>query len=80
MGWIDYILFYYFASSFLATFFLIIIKYGKKNPKINVFIYCMTALLFGWIITPIIIIDYVVMGIVFIVDWIAIKILDWFNI
>ena len=34
MGWIDYILFYYFASSFLATFFLII-KYGEKNPKIN---------------------------------------------
>ena len=80
MSWFEYILFYYIASSsFLATFFLII-KYGKKNPKINVFIYCMTALLFGWIITPIIIIDYVVMGIVFIVDWIAIKILDWFDI
>lgn len=79
MGWIDYILFYYFASSFLATFFLSI-KYGEKNPKINASIYCMTALLFGWIITPIIIIDYVVMGIVFIVDWIAIKILDLFNI
>ena len=79
MGWFEYILFYYFTSSFLATFFLII-KYGKKNPKINVFIYCMTALLFGWIITPIIIIDYVFMGIVFIVGWIAVKILDWFNI
>lgn len=80
MGWFEYILFYYIASSFLATFFLIIIKYSKKNPKINVFIYCMTALLFGWIITPIIIIDYVFMGIVFIVGWIAVKILDWFNI
>lgn len=74
MGWIDYILFYYFASSFLATFFLII-KYGKKNPKIM----CL-YILFGWIITPIIIIDYVVMGIVFIVDWIVVKILDWFDI
>lgn len=79
MDWFEYILFYYIASSFLATFFLII-KYSKKNPKINVFIHCMTALLFGWIITPIIIIDYVVMGIVFIVDWIAVKILDWFDI
>ena len=79
MDWFEYILFYYIASSLLTTFFLII-KYGKKNPKINVFIYCMTALLFGWIIMPIIIINYVVMGIVFIVDWIAIKILDWFNI
>lgn len=37
-------------------------------------------ILFGWIITPIIIIDYVVMGIVFIVDWIVVKILDWFDI
>ena len=79
MNWFEYILFYYIASSLLTTFFLII-KYGKKNPKINVFIYCMTALLFGWIITPIIIIDYVVMGILFIVDWIAIKILNWFDI
>ena len=79
MSWIDYILFYYLASSFLATFFLFI-KYGEKNPKINASIYCMTALLFGWVIMPIIIINYVVMGIVFVVDWIAIKILDWFNI
>ena len=79
MDWFEYILFYYIASSLLTTFFLII-KHGEKISKINVPIYCMTALLFGWIITPIIIIDYVVMGIVFIVDWIAIKILDWFNI
>lgn len=79
MDWFEYILFYYIASSFLATFFLII-KYGKKNSKINVSIYCLTALLFGWIVMPIIIIDYVVMGIVFIVYWIAVKILDWFNI
>ena len=79
MSWIDYILFYYFASSLLTTFFLII-KHGEKNPKINASIYCVTALLFGWIIMPIIIINYVVMGIVFIVGWIAIKILDWFNI
>ena len=79
MDWFEYILFYYIASSLLTTFFLII-THNEKNPKINVFIYCMTALLFGWIITPIIIIDYVVMGIVFIVDWIAVKILDWFNI
>mgnify|MGYP003480245837 CR=1 FL=1 len=79
MGWFEYILFYYIASSLLTTFFLII-KYGKKNPKINVFIYCMTALLFGWIITPIIIIDYVFMCIVFIVGWIVVKILDLFSI
>lgn len=79
MDWFEYILFYYIASSLLTTFFLII-KHGEKNPKINASIYCMTALLFGWIIMPIIIINYVVMGIVFIVDWIAIKILDWFNI
>ena len=79
MGWFEYILFYYIASSLLTTFFLII-KHGEKNSKINVPIYCMTALLFGWIITPIIIIDYVFMGIVFIIGWIAVKILDWFNI
>ena len=79
MDWFEYILFYYIASSLLTTFFLII-KYGKKNPQINVFIYCMTALLFGWIITPIIIIDYVFMGIVFIVGWIIVKILDLFSI
>ena len=79
MDWFEYILFYYIASSFLATFFLII-KYGEKNSKINVPIYCMTALLFGWIIMPIIIVDYVFMGIVFIVGWIIVKILDLFNI
>ena len=79
MNWFEYILFYYIASSLLTTFFLII-KYGKKNPKINVFIYCMTALLFGWIIMPIIPIAYVFMGMVFIVEWIAVKILDWFDI
>lgn len=79
MDWVEYILFYYLASTILAAFFLIT-RHGKKNPKINVPIYYMTALLFGWIIMPIIIINYVVMGIVFIVDWIAIKILDWFNI
>ena len=79
MDWFEYILFYYIASSLLTTFFLII-THGEKNSKINVPIYCMTALLFGWIITPIIIIDYVFMGIVFVVGWIAVKILDWFNI
>ena len=40
----------------------------------------MTALLFGWIIMPIILISYVFMGMVFIVEWIAVKILDWFDI
>ena len=79
MSWFEYILFYYIASSLLTTFFLII-KHGKKNPTINVSIYCLTALLFGWIIMPIIIVDYVFMGIVFIVEWIAVKILDWFDI
>lgn len=79
MGWFEYILFYYIASSLLTTFFLII-KHGKKNPTINVSIYCLTALLFGWIIMPIIIIDYVFMGIVFIVGWIIVKILDLFSI
>ena len=43
-------------------------------------IYCLTALLFGWIIMPIIIVDYVFMGIVLIVGWIIVKILDLFNI
>ena len=79
MDWFEYILFYYIASSLLTTFFLII-KHGEKNSKINVPIYCMTALLFGWIIMPIILISYVFMGMVFIVEWIAVKILDWFNI
>ena len=79
MSWFEYILFYYIASSLLTTFFLII-KHGKKNPTINVSIYCLTALLFGWIIMPIIIVDYVFMGIVFIVGGITVKILDWFNI
>ena len=79
MGWFEYILFYYIASSLLTTFFLII-KHGKKNPTINVSIYCLTALLFGWLIMPIIIVDYVFMGMVFIVEWIAVKILDWFDI
>lgn len=79
MDWFEYILFYYIASSLLTTFFLII-THNEKNSKINVSIYCLTALLFGWIVMPIIIIDYVVMGIVFIVYWIAVKILDWFNI
>ena len=40
----------------------------------------MTALLFGWFIMPIILIAYVFMGMVFIVEWIAVKILDWFDI
>lgn len=79
MGWFEYILFYYIASSLLTTFFLII-KHGKKNPTINVSIYCLTALLFGWIIMPIIIVDYVFMGIVFIVGGIVVKILDLFSI
>ena len=79
MSWFEYILFYYFASSLFTTIFLII-KHGKKNPTINVSIYCLTALLFGWIIMPIIIVDYVFMGIVFIVGWIIVKILDLFNI
>ena len=79
MSWFEYILFYYIASSLLTTFFLII-KHGKKNPTINVSIYCLTALLFGWIIMPIIIVDYVFMGIVFIVGGIVVKILDLFSI
>lgn len=79
MGWFEYILFYYIASSLLTTFFLII-KHGKKNPTINVSIYCLTALLFGWLIMPIIIVDYVFMGIVFIVGGIIVKILDLFSI
>ena len=79
MNWFEYILFYYIASSLLTTFFLII-KHGEKNSKINVSIYCMTSLLFGWIIMPIIPIAYVFMGMVFIVEWIAVKILDWFDI
>lgn len=79
MNWFEYILFYYIASSLLTTFFLII-KHGEKISKINVSIYCMTALLFGWIIMPIIPISYVFMGMVFIVEWIAVKILDWFDI
>lgn len=79
MGWFEYILFYYIVSSLFTTFFLII-KHGKKNPTINVSIYCLTALLFGWIIMPIIIIDYVFMGIVLIVGWIIVKILDLFSI
>ena len=79
MDWFEYILFYYIASSLLTTFFLII-KHGEKNSKINVPIYCMTALLFGWSIMPIILIAYVFMGMVFIVEWIAVKILDWFDI
>ena len=79
MSWFEYILFYYIASSLLTTFFLII-KHGKKNPTINVSIYCLTALLFGWIIMPIIIVDYVFMGIVFIVGGITVKILDMFSI
>ena len=79
MSWFEYILFYYIASSLLTTFFLII-KHGKKNPTINVSIYCLTALLFGWIIMPIIIVDYVFMGIVFIVGGITVKILDLFSI
>ena len=79
MGWFEYILFYYIASSLLTTFFLII-KHGKKNPTINVSIYCLTALLFGWIIMPIIIVDYVFMGIILIVGWIIVKILDLLSI
>ena len=79
MSWFEYILFYYIASSLLTTFFLII-KHGKKNPTINVSIYCLTALLFGWLIMPIIIVDYVFMGIVFIVGGITVKILDLFSI
>ena len=79
MSWFEYILFYYIASSLLTTFFLII-KHGKKNPTVNVSIYCLTALLFGWFIMPIILIAYVFMGMVFIVEWIAVKILDWFDI
>ena len=79
MDWFEYILFYYIASSLFTTFFLII-THNEKNSKINVPIYCMTALLFGWIIMPIILISYVFMGMVFIVEWIAVKILDWFNI
>ena len=79
MSWFEYILFYYIASSLLTTFFLII-KHGKKNPTINVSIYCLTAVLFGWIIMPIIIVDYVFMGIVFIVGGITVKILDLFSI
>ena len=79
MNWFEYILFYYIASSLLTTFFLII-THGEKNSKINVPIYCMTALLFGWFIMPIILIAYVFMGMVFIVEWIAVKILDWFDI
>ena len=79
MSWFEYILFYYIASSLLTTFFLII-KHGKKNPTINVSIYCLTALLFGWLIMPIIIVDYVFMGILFIVGGIVVKILDLFNI
>lgn len=79
MDWFEYILFYYIASSLFTTFFLII-THSEKNSKINVPIYCMTALLFGWIIMPIILISYVFMGMVFIVEWIAVKILDWFDI
>lgn len=79
MDWFEYILFYYIASSLFTTFFLII-THNEKNSKINVFIYCMTALLFGWFIMPIILIAYVFMGMVFIVEWIAVKILDWFDI
>ena len=79
MDWFEYILFYYIASSLFTTFFLII-THGEKNSKINVPIYCMTALLFGWIIMPIILISYVFMGMVFIVEWRAVKILDWFDI
>ena len=79
MDWFEYILFYYIASSLFTTFFLIIM-HSEKNSKINVPIYCMTALLFGWFIMPIILIAYVFMGMVFIVEWIAVKILDWFDI
>ena len=79
MDWFEYILFYYIASSLFTTFFLII-THNEKNSKINVPIYCMTALLFGWLIMPIILISYVFMGMVFIVEWIAVKILDWFDI
>ena len=79
MGWVEYILFYYLTSTILAAFFLII-RYGKKNPKINVPIYYMTALLFGWVIMPLIIIDTIFMAVIFVINWIAVKILDWFNI
>ena len=79
MSWFEYILFYYIASSLLTTFFFFFF-HGKKNPTINVSIYCLTALLFGWLIMPIIIVDYVFMGIVFIVGWIVVKILDLFSI
>ena len=79
MSWFEYILFYYIASSLLTTFFLII-KHGKKNPTINVSIYCLTALLFGWVIMPLIIIDTIFMAVIFVINWIAVKILDWFNI
>ena len=79
MSWFEYILFYYIVSSLFTTFFLII-KHGKKNPTINVSIYCLTALLFGWVIMPLIIIDTIFMAVIFVINWIAVKILDWFNI
>ena len=79
MDWVEYILFYYLTSTILSAFFLIT-RLVKKNPKINVPIYYMTALLFGWVIMPLIIIDAIFMAVIFIINWIAVKILDWFNI
>lgn len=79
MDWVEYILFYYLTSTILAAFFLIT-RHGKKNPKINVPIYYMTALLLGWVIMPLIIIDTIFMAVIFVINWIAVKILDWFNI
>lgn len=74
-----YIFTYYLVTTFMGIL-LLIFRYSKENPNVNVLVYCLMGAMFGWLLTPIIIIGYIFKGFVFGIGCITIKICDWFNI